>query len=553
MTKLLLAVSLLMAQLSSFSQNEPYGFSLSNEKFAEISILEYPSFDHDVLLKEDTRIEAEGGRTNFGRLITSELNEEVSGSWKTLANGDRIWQFRFKTASAKGVCVYFNDLYLPIGSSLVLYPADRSYFAGPFGNEDCHTHGHFMMGEVIGDEAILEYYEPASVIGEARIGIHGIGHLYRYVYDDESVQRGGGSEACEVDVNCPEGAEWTAERDAVVRLQITDNGFIGLCSGVLVNTLAKDCRQYILTALHCGEDVSDDEWLDCAVRFKYQRSACTSGSTLSTYNKVGVTHLADSNDGGGSTGSDFLLLELQDPIPATWTPFFAGWSAETTTPEAGVGIHHPSGDRKKISTTDNIVSGTYNAIGFHWKVKWIETQTNWGVTEGGSSGSPLYDQNHHVVGTLTGGLSFCDSPTASDYYGKMSKHWTANPNQASEKLKVWLDPDDTGITSMDGSYIHSSSSLPCDPSIVGIENDLQFDDITIYPSLVDQQLTISTSRYDDVEMVKVYDNSGKLIRNFELNNLLETLSTQDFSTGMYYISFVARNGSFTTKKFAVAH
>jgi V8-like Glu-specific endopeptidase len=552
MKKLLVATYVTLLSFVSISQHEPFGFSLSEQMLENLSTKELSTFDHATLLEEDTRREQLGQRSNFGRIIPLEVNQESEGNWTTLPNGDRLWQFRFHTENAKGVSVYFNDLFLPIGSTLYLYPANRKYFVGPFSNEDCNTHGHFVAGEVAGDEAILEYYEPADVVGLARIGIRGIAHLYRFVPEFEEESRGGGSEPCEVDVNCPEGAEWTSERDAVVRLTISEGALVGFCSGTLMNTTAKDCRKYILTALHCGENVSDADWLDCSVRFNYESSGCASGSTTTTRNKIGVLHLADSNDGGGQTGSDFLLLEMEDEIPASWTPFFAGWNASTSAANTGVSIHHPAGDKKKISTTDDIISGTYSAPGFHWRVKWMETITNWGVTEPGSSGSPLFDQNHFVVGTLTGGVSFCDSPNGSDWYGKMSKHWTANPNTSDQKLKEWLDPEDTGLFQFGGSYKIENAAFPCDPAAINV-NEFNFEDMQIFPSIADQAITISTARYAEVEEIRIFDQSGKLLSSTALKSARESVDITNYAAGLYYVTFVGYNGNFVTKKFAVAH
>jgi V8-like Glu-specific endopeptidase len=552
MKKLLVATYVTLLSFVSISQHEPFGFSLSEQMLENLSTKELSTFDHATLLEEDTRREQLGQRSNFGRIIPLEVNQESEGTWTTLPNGDRLWQFRFHTENAKGVSVYFNDLFLPIGSTLYLYPANRKYFVGPFSNEDCNAHGHFVAGEVAGDEAILEYYEPADVVGLARIGIRGIAHLYRFVPEFEEESRGGGSEPCEVDVNCPEGAEWTSERDAVVRLTISEGALVGFCSGTLMNTTAKDCRKYILTALHCGENVSDADWLDCSVRFNYESSGCASGSTTTTRNKIGVLHLADSNDGGGQTGSDFLLLEMEDEIPASWTPFFAGWNASTSAANTGVSIHHPAGDKKKISTTDDIISGTYSAPGFHWRVKWMETITNWGVTEPGSSGSPLFDQNHFVVGTLTGGVSFCDSPNGSDWYGKMSKHWTANPNTSDQKLKEWLDPEDTGLFQFGGSYKIENAAFPCDPAAINV-NEFNFEDMQIFPSIADQAITISTARYAEVEEIRIFDQSGKLLSSTALKSARESVDITNYAAGLYYVTFVGYNGNFVTKKFAVAH
>jgi hypothetical protein len=133
------------------------------------------------------------------------------------------------------MCVYFDGLYIPQGAVMFLYSSDRKTFVGPFTVDDCNPHGSFMMGEVLGDDAVLEYYEPASVVGVPSIGIQSVSHMYRYVYNysdfsTDDASRIDESDACEVDVNCPEGADWIPQRDAVVRLLISDGGSQGLCS-----------------------------------------------------------------------------------------------------------------------------------------------------------------------------------------------------------------------------------------------------------------------------------------------------------------------------------
>ncbi|MFN5912574.1 MAG: GEVED domain-containing protein, partial [Bacteroidota bacterium] len=120
-------------------------------------------------------------------------------------------------------------------------------------------------------------------------------------------------------------------------------------------------------------------------------------------------------------------------------------------------IHHPAGDIKKISTfSSNLVTSAWNGNGLqsHWRVVWTANSNGHGVTEGGSSGSPIFRSNSGnsvIMGTLTGGGSFCNAQSSPDYYGKMSYHWTSNGTPANEQLKTYLDPNNTGTLVLFGS------------------------------------------------------------------------------------------------------
>jgi len=117
----------------------------------------------------------------------------------------------------------------------------------------------------------------------------------------------------------------------------------------------------------------------------------------------------------------------------------------------------------------------------HWKVVWVETPTNWGVTEGGSSGSPIFDEQGRIVGSLSGGLASCANPEGPDYYGKFSYHWESNGNHDTTRLKPWLDPDDTGTVILDGSTmgeqennVHIAKELLVYPNPVLDDLNIQF-------------------------------------------------------------------------------
>ncbi|MFM9985749.1 MAG: trypsin-like peptidase domain-containing protein [Flavobacteriales bacterium] len=549
-----LVAFIVVVGFSSEAKETPFGLEINHGELLNLTSISLDVQDNLQLVAQAEEIERHGGRTNHGKMLSAVGVDELnSGTWTLLENGDKVWQLRMHSSGALAISVFFNNLYLPQGSSLFVYPTDQSYFEGPFLLSDCAAHGYFATPEVLGDDVVLEYYEPAGVVAKTNIQLRGIGHYYRFIYDYRDM-RGAASDFCEVDVNCPEGGEWTAERDAAVRLQLTDGGDIFLCSGSLVNTTEMDCRKYILTAFHCVEGISNADLLLASVRFNYERDGCGTGSAP-TRNKAGVVKHADSNDGGGNNGSDFALLEMEDAIPSAWTPYFAGWDASSGTPVSGVSIHHPNGDVKKISTTEDVISGTWGAPGFHWRVEWMETETEWGVTEGGSSGSPLYNQNHHIVGQLTGGGSFCTQPTANDYYGKMSKNWSANPNPSDEKLKEWLDPtnqSNNGAIAMFGSYVNTNLSLPCSINTAVEEQQMKFDDVAIYPTIAQGDITITTAGFRDMKEVRIYDSAGALVEVFALKDVQNIFKLSHYSAGLYYMTFLHINGSQLTKKFTVA-
>jgi hypothetical protein len=548
----------ILVALISFGQSTPQGFNLPSSLLESLPVQELQTFDHERLREEDDREYKQGGMAMSGRVVWEEHNCNNEGTWITTEDGGRIWLYRFKTENAQAVGVLFNDFHMPVGAEMYIYGPDFKYFDGPYTVENNKPTKHFRTADVYGDEAILEYYEPAGVVGTPHIGIMGFIHQYRFVYEDYEAYYGDDrSLACEVDVNCPEGSNWVDQRNSVVRLGIVSGSGTGFCSGALVNNTAQDCRNFILTAHHCIEDINNDNYFSSlVVRFNYQKSGCGTG-TVPTNQRTGVTRRADSNDGGGNSGSDFALLELDDAPAASWNAYYAGWDAGGSTPQDVTCIHHPDGDVKKISYSSIVSSGTWAVNGFHWRVIWEETQTNHGVTEPGSSGSPIFDQKKQIVGTLTGGGSCCTtngcgpgtSLTEPDYYGKMSKHWNSNPNPATEKLKVWLDPSNTGVTNMNGAYKNASGTCAAAVNV----SEIAFNDISIYPTLVTDQLNISTTEFRNVSGVRIFDGMGKLVYETKLLEPLTQVAMNGYAPGVYFITFIGTDDAHVTKKFTVAN
>jgi PKD repeat protein len=342
-----------------------------------------------------------------------------------------------------------------------------------------------------GSEQIIEYFEPAYARGQGTFRISSLAHQYRSVMAQD----------CEINIICsPEGDNWQDEKRGVVRVYVVEGNQAGWCTGSLMNNTNLDCSRYILTAFHCGVNASTANFNQWKFYFNFEATSCGGGDGgLQTNVMTGCTKKASSNDNGGATGSDFLLLQMTSTTsPAWWSNvYYNGWSKEGIAPASGsVCIHHPNGDNKKISTTTgNSNSTTWGAVpNTHWQVYWGGSLNGWGVTEGGSSGSPLFNSNGLVLGTLTGGGSFCNSVQAGgqnqpDAFGKFSYHWSSNGSTNATKLQPWLDPTNSGVNTLAGAYSPCTVSAPPIPSFTVssdtacVNSPISFDDSSLnFPS-----------------------------------------------------------------------
>jgi len=520
----------------------PTSFQIEEYLPSVTDVVEFPAPNMNEIAAEDGAIEAESGRYNIARKLQTNANPQNVGQWHTLNNGSRIWRAEFYAPEAEALNLYFAEYFIPEGAKLFVYNADKSFWDGAYTSAENNDHGLFLSEMVYGDRIVIEYFEPAGVVSRPKIQIDGVGYFYRGVHNHLEESRGG-SDPCQVDVNCPEGDDWQDEKNAVVRLLITQGNQSFLCSAALVNNTSYDCRQLMLTAMHCIEGLSASDFAQMQVKFNFEVSGCNDGFGPSNRNRTGVIKLADSDDGGGDSGSDFALFEIEDEISDGWNPYFAGWRRTAAGSGSGVSIHHPSGDSKKISTyTSGLESANWGGFATHWRVYWSETETNHGVTEGGSSGSPIFDENHLIIGTLTGGASYCSQPNEPDYYGKMSKHWDGNGSIDEEQLAPFLDPINSGDFQVNGSY------RPCDNATSVDEFQIDFSDVNMYPNPAGDRVTMIFEDNLKIDRVEIFDALGKKVDTWGVSGAVQEIPVGQYEQGIYYVTFFSEGGGQLTKK-----
>ncbi len=391
-------------------------------------------------------------------VIPLNYTTDNAGVWETTDDGYDIWRLKLHNDKAYGCGVLFKRFMLPEGALFFAYNEDKSLIYGPYTSEDNPTGEEYATGLFAGGDIILEYVSPRhqlSQVSSPDIALFGYSHFFRSEgFTDYSIHgtkddEYGSSQACMINVNCSEGDNWRLQQKGVGRMLSyvydSDAGGIvgGWCSGTLINTTMGDATAYFLTANHCAEGASNDYYNYFQFYFHYECPYCTCTSEPGKITYTGCTKIANSPISGGS---DFLLLKIKN---INWTKLkndgliLNGWNKNASGSNSGVSIHHPAGDVKKISTYNTpLTSGTFNggANNAYWVVGWAHTTHGTSVTEGGSSGSPLFNSNGLVIGTLTGGSSSCTYYTGHEYYGKMSYHWTSNGTTDDKKLQPWLDP-----------------------------------------------------------------------------------------------------------------
>ncbi len=408
----------------------------------DVAVHQVAAINRAAVLLEDEMRQEFGDPPRFAIPHQVDINFLDSATWSLTSDDVAVGRLRVKAPQAVSLNLGFGEFSLPSQAKLLIHSSlDLGLQMRPFTAADNDAHGELWTPVLLTDDLVIELTLPRAQTKDLRLTISQIGYGYRGFGDPAAVESG----SCNVDVVCPEGDDWQNEIPSVGVISLGGSTF---CTGFLVNNTAGDGTPYFMTADHCG--IRANNAASLVVYWNFENSTCrTPGSGSSGGNGNGS--LSEFSTGStfraGRSTSDFTLVELDDD-PSAFGVTYSGWDRSGADATAAIAIHHPNTDEKRISfenqstTTTSYLGNSVPGDGTHVRV------IDWdlGTTEPGSSGSPLFDQNHRIIGQLHGGYAACGNNT-SDWYGKFSRSWSGA--NSSQRLSDWLDPLGSGAMTVD--------------------------------------------------------------------------------------------------------
>lgn len=390
-----------------------------------------------------------------GYTFAATFTPDHAGVWKHHRPDYDTWLLKINSPGAYGLAALLTDVHLLPGEKIYVYNQNTMRTLASGNTPDT---GIWITNFLKGDELVIEFDVPVSNAKRSTFTIAGISHAYRDVFTTPStpglpVSRTQQEGTC---YPCLEGTFWQDDRRSVVRILVFRSNTAVVCTGALVNNAERNQRPFVLTAQHCIGSQFDAS--RSIFTFNYEDLLCDGRSVSEDDALVGASYRASLYE------HDFSLLELQTVPPLGFKPYYAGWDIADRGLDHVSCIHHPLGTPRRISLSNaavtpgdfEIPSGQPRASDGFWRVgKW-----DLGVTTGGSSGAPLFNLDHHIIGSLAGGGSTCNYPY-NDFFQRLSQSWTPS-SEPDQQLKYWLDPRSSGIQTLDGFDPYEALNVSCD-------------------------------------------------------------------------------------------
>ena len=441
-------------EVSSAVVQEPVQRKQHRMALPQPTAVQLPQLDVSKLSMEGAKAQNRVGVTRdlLGLTDVKSLPQQLN--WQTLGDGSQRAAISVRAAGAKSVRLGLLVKALPgtarlrvyrqshpddlveVAGQTVLQLIERNVQAGDT-TEAAHT---WWSPVVSGEEATLEVELPPGVSPAAvSFAVPRVLHVYvdsaqldAEAARDQAADLAKATLACNQDASCQSALTNTA--NAVARMTFVEGNGGYFCTGTLLNNAAQDGTPYFITANHCIATQTVASTLQTDWFYRAERCGSTALSSAAQSRKGGAALLFT------TATTDATLLRLNDAPPAGTN--LLGWNASAPTdPIDVIGLHHPKGDLLKYSVGRlagfinctptgnnglNCVTGNGNSG--HVRADWSS-----GTTEGGSSGSGLFNSKGQLVGTLTGGNARCGGAGGSSVYGRFDKSFAMG-------MSKWLSP-----------------------------------------------------------------------------------------------------------------
>jgi lysyl endopeptidase len=499
--KVISAILGALLSLQAMAVDQPLAERMVLRNVEKIAVRQLPALDLAQVAAEDKTDELNDLSPRFAVPRAVDVSPESDGSWELTGDGRHVWRYRVRSDVASSFNFGFTEYFMPKGGELWVYSPDFQSRFGPYTNENNHAHRQLWTPVVLGNDAVIELSLPATERNSYRLHLTQIGQGYRGFGAKDLTPRPGckpggnknentpKSGSCNMDVACLGASDpWQNNRRSVAA---QGTGGSRVCTGSLLNNTTGDRSMLYITATHCGVTAANAPslfvyWNFDAPTCRLPGSAASgSGAVVGAVNQTqtGATFLAQTNSPfsgatAAGTRSDVTLVRFNTAANPAFNLYWSGWDRQdiastcsapvdpTATDGLCASIHHPNGNEKRITfVQENMFTANISsATGVHWQANWDPTPPILpniptpqptslppGVTEPGSSGSPLYNADRRLVGVLSGGPSACGATGASlaDQYGKLAHAWEGL-GSATTRVKDYLDPNNSNALFIDG-------------------------------------------------------------------------------------------------------
>lgn len=443
----------------------------------------------------------------FAVPIETDLNPCNSGEWES-ADGVRVWRLALCSPNAFSLNATLSDFYIPADAELSIYGTGSSRQVTTLSAEQ--NADVLPLPPVEGDMLVFEYVEPLDAEFQGMFNIVQVAHDFKGVF----AAADGTDAECHIGIDSDFGVDWQNEQRAVCQIII---GGTALCTGTLLASADGSCEPYVLTARHCVHTQKMAE--TCVFYFK-------NDDALNVPAVVGATLVATKDNDDGFL--DFSLLKLSER-PDGLGVYYAGWDASGEVPSGAVCIHHPASGGKLIAVdNDSLRVASYR--NFDENSFFNVEEWDVGTTEIGSSGAPIFDSNHRVVGILAGGDADCAYPM-NDYFQMFSICYDRYANE-SQQLKRWLNPNDTNVVKIDGRYPQ--------PSV--ISDKKVGPTLSVYPNPAKNEIEISCGN-QLITSVTIVDLQGRQMLRLNIGwKPMVRVDVSELPFGVYVCRVTFENG-----------